>query len=118
MRLSAINNAEFVVLESLQRFVSQYVRTHFNAERTVPRLEVFPKRVYELSFHEDQVPSGLSVAYVTLAAELNRQEAANAPSDDPMILLMRLLEAEVALAATNERRIIQYLSEDHETSDH
>jgi hypothetical protein len=112
-----MNNADFVVLESLQRFVSQYVRNHFNAETTVPRLAVFPKRVYELSFHEEQVPSGLSVAYVALAAELNRQEAANAASDDPMIVLMRLLEAEVALAATNERRIIQYLSEDHETSD-
>ena len=118
MRLSSMSNAEFVVLESLQRFVSQYVRNHFKAETTIPRLAVFPKRVYELSFHEDQVPSGLSVAYVALAAELNRQEAANAPSEDPMVLLMRLLEAEVALAATNERRIIQYLSEDHETSDH
>ena len=118
MQLSSTHNAGFAVLESLQRFVSQYVRNNLSAETTVPRLAVFPKRVYELSFHEDQTPSGLSVAYVTLAAELNRQEAANAPSDDPMNLLMRLLEAEVALAATNERRIIQYLSEDHETSDH
>jgi hypothetical protein len=113
-----MNNAEFVVLKSLQRFVSQYIRSNLSNETTVPRLAVFPKRVYELSFHEDQTPSGLSVAYVTMAAELNRQEAANDLSDDPMILLMRLLEAEVAMAATNERRIIQYLSEDHETSDH
>ena len=118
MPVSPTNNAGFVVLESLQRFVSQYVRNNLSPATTVPRLAVFPKRVYELSFHEDQTPSGLSVAYVTLAAELNRQEASNTSSGDPMILLMRLLEAEVASAATNERRIIQYLSEDHETSDH
>ena len=112
-----MSNAGFVVLESLQRFVSSYIRNNIDASTTITRLLVFPKRIYELSFHEDQVPSGLSVAYVALAAELNRQEAENDPSGDPMTLLLRLLETEVARAMTNERRITQYLSEDHETSD-
>ena len=118
MPMMSMRNAGFVVLESLQRFVSNYIRNNVDASTTVTRLAVFPKRIYELSFHEEQVPSGLSVAYVALAAELNRQEAESDQSDDPVKILMRLIEAEVSVAMTNERRLTQFLSEIHENSDH
>jgi hypothetical protein len=92
-----------------RHLAEQLANTDLAALQAQPGRVFFPKRIHELGIGEGETPDGLSMNYLTLAAQLNRQAQSRKSGSDLLALLLRAVEMEITRARLAEGRLLQAL---------